>query len=261
MFGSLTVALAAFAYSLQIYFDFSGYSDMAIGTAKILGFDLPRNFNLPYLAHNVTELWKRWHINLSAWLQEYLYISFGGNRKGKARTYLNLFLTMVIGGLWHGANWTYLIWGALHGLALAVHKVWMTLTHSAEKKHKTLSNLLSIAITFLFTTICWIFFRADSLEHALRILGRIFAFCGGLEQPYLWFFVGLVVLIACSIAALLRSKAAKSALKKQNFSFVDGYYPLLDLKKFRHLLLFFVFCGLILCLAYTGGSPFIYGNY
>ena len=106
VFGSMTVLLAAFAYSLQIYFDFSGYSDMAIGCARILGFDLPRNFNLPYVSHNVTELWKRWHITLSTWLQEYLYISLGGNRKGKVRTYMNLVLTMLLGGIWHGANWT-----------------------------------------------------------------------------------------------------------------------------------------------------------
>lgn len=109
-FGSLTVLLATVAYSLQIYFDFSGYSDMAIGVSKILGIDLPRNFNLPYLAHNVTELWKRWHITLSSWLQDYIYISLGGNRKGKIRTYINLILTMVIGGIWHGANWTYIVW-------------------------------------------------------------------------------------------------------------------------------------------------------
>lgn len=103
-FGSLTVLLAVIAYSFQIYFDFSGYSDMAIGVAKILGFNLPRNFNLPYLAHNVTELWKRWHISLSSWLMEYLYFPLGGSRKGKFRNYLNLVLTMVIGGIWHGAN-------------------------------------------------------------------------------------------------------------------------------------------------------------
>lgn len=110
-FGSLTVFLAAIAYSLQIYFDFSGYSDMAIGVARMFGINLPRNFNLPYLSHNVTELWKRWHITLSTWAQEYLYISLGGNRKGRARTYINLILTMVIGGIWHGANWTYIVWG------------------------------------------------------------------------------------------------------------------------------------------------------
>lgn len=149
-FGSLTVFFAAVAYSLQIYFDFSGYSDMAIGVSKILGIDLPRNFNLPYLAHNVTELWKRWHITLSSWLQDYIYISLGGNRKGKVRTYLNLILTMVIGGIWHGANFTYIVWGLLHGIALAVHKVWMTLTYSDSKSIQESQILYqSVSLSYL----------------------------------------------------------------------------------------------------------------
>lgn len=154
VFGSATVLFAVISYSLQIYFDFSGYSNMAIGVARILGFDLPRNFNLPYVAHNVTELWKRWHITLSSWLQDYVYISMGGNRKGKFRTYFNLIATMVIGGFWHGANWTFLIWGLLHGVALAVHKVWMQITKSREKKHSVVANGVSIILTFFFTTFC-----------------------------------------------------------------------------------------------------------
>jgi len=262
-FGSLTVFLAAVAYSLQIYFDFSGYSDMAIGVAKILGFNLPRNFNLPYLAHNVTELWKRWHITLSSWLQDYLYISLGGNRKGKVRTYINLVLTMVIGGIWHGANWTYIIWGLLHGLALAVHKGWMTLTGSATKKHSIVSNIVSIVLTFLFTTFCWIFFRAESMSQAIIIIKRIFSFESGLEQPYMWLIISFVVLIVSSVIAYIVSKKKTDIklLKKTNISMVDGYYPLVDMTKFWGLVAFFVFCGLMLCLAYTGGSPFIYGNY
>lgn len=261
VFGSLTVFLAAIAYSLQIYFDFSGYSDMAIGVSKLFGFELPRNFNLPYLSHNVTEFWKRWHITLSSWLQEYLYISLGGNRKGKGRTYFNLILTMVLGGIWHGANWTYIIWGLIHGIALALHKIWMKITKSPDQKHSVAANGISVAMTFLFTTFCWIFFRADSLSHAITIIGRIFSFKAGLEQPYIWLFAAAVVLGICSLAAVIRSKKADSDIKKKNVSSADGYYPILDLTKFWHLVIFFVFCGLIFCLAYTGGSPFIYGNY
>ena len=262
-FGSLTVFLAAVAYSFQIYFDFSGYSDMAVGVAGILGISLPRNFNLPYIAHNVTELWKRWHITLSAWLQDYLYIPLGGNRKGTARTYMNLFLTMVIGGIWHGANWTYIVWGSLHGIALAIHKAWMTLTGSNSKKHSAFSNLISVCLTFLFTTFCWIFFRAESVTQAFLIIKRIFSFDSGLEQPYLWLFISFVIFIISSIIVFAKTGRcqAPGAIDKTNVSFIDGYYPLVDLTTFRGLVLFLVFCGILLCTAYTGGSPFIYGNY
>ena len=260
-FGSLTVFLAAIAYSLQIYFDFSGYSDMAIGVSKIIGVNLPSNFNLPYLAHNVTEFWKRWHITLSSWLQEYLYIPLGGNRKGKARAYVNLVITMVLGGIWHGANWTYIVWGLLYGVALAVHKIFMRVTKSAERPHLVLTDVISIFVTFLFTTFGLVFFRADSVVHAFEILKRMFGFHSGLEQPYVWLFVAVAVFVASSLAAAIKSKRCTVHGTKQNVSYIHGFYPILDLAKFWHLVLFFVFCGLILCLAYTGGSPFIYGNY
>ena len=260
-FGSGTVLLATLAYSLQIYFDFSGYSDMAIGVSKMIGIELPRNFNLPYLSHNVTEFWKRWHITLSNWLQEYVYISLGGNRKGKIKTYLNLVLTMLIGGLWHGANWTYIIWGFLHGIALVIHKVWMKLTKSGEKKHSTIGNIFAIIVTFLFINFCWIFFRAESIEKSFIIIRRIFSFKSGVSQPYMWFFIALIIFVITSVVAIIRSKDNKNNLKKLNVSFVNGYYPLVKLDSFWGLVLFFVLCGLILCWAYTGGSPFIYGTY
>lgn len=261
-FSSFTVFLAVVAYSFQIYFDFSGYSDMAIGVGKMLGIEMPKNFNLPYLAHNVTELWKRWHITLSTWLMKYLYISLGGNRKGKFRTYLNLILTMVIGGIWHGANWTYVIWGLLHGLALAAHKAWMELTGSAKKTHSAVSNVISITLTFLFTTFCWIFFRAESLPKALAVIGRIFSFKTGVFQPFLWLFITLIIYFVCVAVAVNKSRSnPEEKPKKLNFSFVNGFYPTLDLSKFWHLVVLFVFVGCIILFAYTGGSPFIYGNY
>ncbi len=260
-FGSFTLFLGAIAYALQIYLDFSGYSDMAIGVAKILGFDLPRNFNIPYIAHNVTELWKRWHMTLSSWLMEYLYIPLGGSRKGKVRTYINLILTMVIGGIWHGANWTYIIWGLLHGVALAVHKVWMTLAKSRENASHIVGTVISIVLTFLFTTFCWIFFRSDSIAAAWNYIGGMFSFRSGLEQPYLWLFVDIFLIAGCTIVAAVRSKKKHPVQKYKNTSFIDGFYPILNISKFWSLVVFFVFIGLILCLAYTGGSPFIYGNY
>lgn len=261
VFDSLTVFIAVIAYSLQIYLDFSGYSDMAIGVAKILGFDLPRNFNLPYLSHNVQELWKRWHISLSSWLMEYLYFPLGGSRKGKIRTYINLILTMVIGGIWHGANWTYVFWGFLHGIALAFHKLWMKLTKSNLKKHSIFSNIVSIVITFLFTTFCWIFFRADSIQQAFEIILRIFAFDSGLEQPYFWFFISLAFVIGYAVFCLVKSKKQGLQPKKMNYSYVQDEYLVKDLSKFWNLVFFFVLLGAVLCFAYTGGSPFIYGNY
>lgn len=260
-FSSLTVFLATLAYSLQIYFDFSGYSDMAIGVSKIIGINLPRNFNLPYLSRNVTELWKRWHISLSSWLQEYLYISLGGSRKGKIRTYVNLVLTMVIGGIWHGANWTYIIWGLLHGVALAVHKVWMLITKSPDKKHGAVSNVVSIVVTFLFVNFCWIFFRAPSFDVAMTIIGRMVSFDVGITQIYAWFIFAAIVYIIGMTCAVVKSKREGLVSRKQNMCPVEGYYPLMDLTKFTSQVVFFVFLGLIIALAYTGGSPFIYGNY
>lgn len=260
-FGSATVLLAAFAYSFQIYFDFSGYSDMAIGCARILGWNLPRNFNLPYLSHNVTELWKRWHISLSAWLQEYLYISLGGNRKGKIRTYVNLVVTMLLGGIWHGANWTYVIWGLMHGLALAIHKVWMVMTRSSDKKHSKFANIFSIIITFLFTTFCWIFFRADSWNHAIEIIGQIISFKRGLEQPYMWFFIATIILVASTLIAYIKSGKSNQQTKNLNISSIDAFYPVLNLSSFWGQVAFFTLCGLTAGLAYLDGSPFIYGRY
>ncbi len=128
-FSPLTVASGVVAYSFQIYCDFSGYSDIAIGVSRIIGFDLPENFNMPYLSTSITEFWRRWHMTLSKWLRDYLYIPLGGNRRGRLRTYFNLLMTMLLGGLWHGANWTFVIWGGLHGLALAGHKLWIETNH------------------------------------------------------------------------------------------------------------------------------------
>lgn len=261
-FGSLTISLSAIAYAFQVYYDFSGYSDMAIGVSRLFGIDLPRNFNLPYVAHNVTEMWKRWHITLSNWLQKYVYISLGGNRKGTIRTYINLIITMVVGGFWHGANWTYLTWGFLHGVALAIHKLWMKASGSDRKKHTAISNVLCICLTFLFHSFCCIFFRAESMGQAITIIKRIFTFQKGLEQPYLWLFISIIVTAIASISAYIKAVRKNTpSSNKTNVSIVEGYYPLVDLSSFRGLVVFFVICGILLCLAYTGGSPFIYGKY
>lgn len=164
---------AVYGFALQIYGDFSGYSDIAIGIALLLGFRLPLNFNSPYKAVSTTDFWRRWHISLSTWLRDYLYIPLGGNRKGNFNTYKNLMITMLLGGLWHGADWKFVIWGGLHGAGLAIHKLWRTVIPSKENP-SMLSRLFWGFITFQFVCLCWIFFRAESYEEALFIIGRIF---------------------------------------------------------------------------------------
>ena len=159
-YHSFTVVLGVVSYSLQIYFDFSGYSDMAIGVAKMVGFNFEPNFNLPYLARNISDFWKRWHISLSSWLQDYLYIPLGGSKKGKIRTYLNLMLVMLLSGLWHGAGANFIFWGALHGAALCLHKLWRA--RHPEPARSAAGRILSVAATFCFVCLCWVFFRAQS---------------------------------------------------------------------------------------------------
>jgi D-alanyl-lipoteichoic acid acyltransferase DltB (MBOAT superfamily) len=165
--------LAIYGYGLQIYCDFSGYTDIAIGVALILGFRLPVNFNSPYKAKSITDFWKRWHISLSQWLRDYLYISLGGNRKGKIRTYINLMITMLLGGLWHGASLKFVIWGGLHGIGLVFNKIWNSI-FKGHLKSTFFGRLLAVFITFQFVSFCWIFFRAPDLENVKIMLKQIF---------------------------------------------------------------------------------------
>ena len=177
-YGEKTVLfywLYAAAYMLHIYFDFSGYSDMAIGLGRIFGFRFCENFNYPYISASITEFWRRWHISLSSWLRDYLYISLGGNRKGKIRQYANLIITMFLGGLWHGASWNFVFWGMLHGVALAAHKFWMGITgrKKGERSHG-IRRFFGIVITFHFVCFCWIFFRNADFSTSLDMLNQIF---------------------------------------------------------------------------------------
>ena len=250
-YSSLTLLLAAYAYAIQIYCDFSGYSDMAVGCARILGYNLPRNFNLPYLSQNVSEFWKRWHISLSSWLQEYLYIPLGGNRRGEARTYLNLMLTMLIGGLWHGANWTFVTWGALHGLALCVHKIWAKWRkRRGSAAPGPLGTALSVLLTFHWAAFCFVVFRASSVKEAFLIFRGIFTLRPGVTHIAFWAVAALALMALAEAAACLRSRRRGIA--------PEGYYPILDLTAIQGLTLFFAFLGLTLALGYTGQSPFIY---
>jgi D-alanyl-lipoteichoic acid acyltransferase DltB (MBOAT superfamily) len=156
------------SYTFQLYFDFSGYTDMAIGMSLLFNIHLPINFNSPYKALSIQDFWRRWHMTLSRFLRDYLYIPLGGNRKGKFRTYNNLIITFILGGLWHGAGWTFVFWGLLHGVALAIHRAWSELGFKMNK-------MLAWLITFNFINITWVFFRAKEFEDAVMVLGAMFS--------------------------------------------------------------------------------------
>lgn len=175
LYSGLENLFGVYGYALQIYCDFSGYSDMAIGIALLLGFRFPINFNSPYKSDSVTDFWHRWHISLSTWLRDYLYISLGGNRKGKLRTYINLVLTMLLGGLWHGASWNFVVWGGLHGAALALHKGLRSLLHRPKQYRSTgWRKVAAVFITFHFVCLCWIFFRNSTFDGSISMISQIF---------------------------------------------------------------------------------------
>ncbi len=174
--GMLTAWSGAAAFAMQIYFDFSGYTDMAIGMAKLFGFHFPLNFRRPYLASSITDFWHRWHISLSRWLRDYLYIPLGGNRKGFMLTYRNLMITMLLGGLWHGASWNFVIWGGYHGVLLAIER-------PLPSRTIRLLYPFQAALTFALVTIGWVFFRAANLQDSVYVLRQMFA--GSVSGPML----------------------------------------------------------------------------
>jgi alginate O-acetyltransferase complex protein AlgI len=191
--------VGAFAYAFQIYFDFCGYSDMAVGLGRMLGFEFPRNFDAPYRSQSITELWRRWHISLSSVLRDYLYYTLGGNRKGAGRTYFNLAVVMVIGGMWHGAKWTFIFWGAFHGLLLAVER-W----HGKRSLYEWLPRPGRIGVTFLLMMLSWVLFRADNLTAATDYYRAMFGagrpgnigllLAGSIYTPY-----HMLILFVCAV--------------------------------------------------------------
>ena len=247
-FSSVSVLLAVLAYALQIYFDFSGYSDMAIGSARCLGYELERNFDLPYISANVSEFWKRWHISLSSWLQQYLYISLGGNRRGRARTYLNLMLTMLLGGLWHGAGVNFIIWGGLHGAALCVHK--MYLARRGKCSSGRAARVISTMATFTFVCLCWIFFRAQTLGQAMLVLKRLLIWRGGVTHIYTWAVAAPLLMAAATLWCARHHRNPDGS--------IHGELPMFRLGTFGGTLAYALLVGLVLILMYTGANPFIY---
>ncbi len=168
--GAMDAWYGVTAYAFQIYFDFSGYSDMAIGLGLMLGFVFPKNFDSPYRARSITEFWRRWHISLSSWLRDYLYIPLGGSRHGPGRTYVNLAVVMLLGGLWHGAAWNFVVWGALHGLLLSTERLW-----GAHPPYRRWPGAVQTLATFVLVLFTWVFFRASDLPAAIRYVGSMLA--------------------------------------------------------------------------------------
>ncbi len=197
LYTGMETLIGVYGYALQLYYDFSGYTDIAIGSAMLLGLKLPENFNRPYQSQNIAEFWRRWHISLSNWLRDYLYFSLPGLRsRWKVFTYTNLVVTMVLGGLWHGPSWTFVIWGTLHGVALAVQHGWRAARGNPKPSGEWLPRIVSTFITAHFVIFAWIFFRATSVENSLEVLARI----GSLTVSFDNISAGLAVVLA--IAAL-----------------------------------------------------------
>ena len=246
-YGGLETAMAIAGYTMQIYCDFSGYSDMAIGIALILGFRLPDNFRLPYQSKNITEFWRRWHISLSSWLRDYIYIPLGGNRRGRARTYINNLATMLIGGLWHGAAWKFVFWGGMHGVGLMVHKAckpWLDRSPDAWYV-----RALSWLVTMTFVSLLWVFFRADSFGDAATIITQAFTdfdlshFTPFVAERFTWC-VMMVIIIALHALPL-------GWLDRASRWFVDAPWIV-------KLLIFIVVVQLTLQFMSAEVKPFIY---
>lgn len=226
--SGMLVILATIAFAFQIYCDFSAYSDIARGTAKLMGFELMLNFNIPYMATNPSDFWKRWHISLSTWLRDYLYISLGGNRVGKIRNYLNLAITMILGGLWHGACWTFIFWGIYHGFLLIMHRLYVEYLKpsNSPQTNGIVYTVFCVFIMFIFTCFGWLLFRANSMDQVCRFTQSVFLRFEMNEEVlfylkriifYIW---PLLVMEACQ---LLKSDLKFVVHQKNNFLYLNYY--------------------------------------
>lgn len=223
--------IGALAYTFQLYFDFSGYCDMALGLARMFGIRLPVNFNSPYKATSISDFWRRWHITLSHFLRDYLYIPLGGNRCGPVRRYGNLMITMLLGGLWHGASWTFVFWGGLHGAYLAVNHGWSALVSAGyipSLLPKSVGNVLSRGITLLAVVVAWVYFRAESFDGANNILAGMTGL-STVYEPKLW---AAMVTGTAPVWAAMICLAAIVFLLPNAIEFTENYNPILGLKKF-----------------------------
>lgn len=238
--------LGAFIYGLQIYFDFSGYSDMAIGLGKMFGFNIPENFNYPYISTSVREFWKRWHMTLSRWFKDYLYIPLGGNRKSKIIVYRNLFIVFFVTGLWHGANWTFIIWGLFHGAFIIIEK--MGLQKRLQKSPKIISHIYLL----LIVTISWVFFRSETIEKAFGFIKAMFSYKISTNTEFLNFYFSTELTLISIIAIIISTPFLRNMSFFKNWSKTKSFSYI---KTFSLLLLFILCCVYVSVEAY---NPFIY---
>jgi alginate O-acetyltransferase complex protein AlgI len=246
-YNGISIIWAIIGYSMQIYCDFSGYSDMAIGIARILDFDLGKNFDLPYLSKNPSEFWRRWHISLSSWFRDYVYIPLGGSRVGKVKTYRNLFITMVLSGFWHGANWTFVIWGTFHGIALSTHKVFIDFSKKVKKSSGILGNLFSCALNFIFVSLLWVIFRAANMGQVFEILSGLFR-STGVTYVNVFVVVYFIIIVIINVVSVIKNGGQAFTL---NF----------DLDHFKGQFIVCTWVFLIIMFMYVGDSAFIYAQF
>jgi D-alanyl-lipoteichoic acid acyltransferase DltB (MBOAT superfamily) len=251
--GGTTLIVATFFFAIQIYCDFSGYSDIALGCAKVMGFKLMTNFNRPYFSTSISEFWKRWHISLSTWFKDYLYISLGGNKVSIPRWYFNLFIVFLISGIWHGANWTFIIWGALNGFYL----VFAIISQKFRTKFNTLIGLnkvpklyhaIQVITTFLLACFAWIFFRANNVTDAFSIIKKIFTFKGELYYEN----ISMLVYSVFGIAILFAVEFKREYFGRHGFSVFENKNPIVRNLAFAVLII------LILLIGVFDGGQFIY---
>lgn len=244
---SPTIALAMVSFTLQIYLDFSGYSDMAIGVARMMGYTLPRNFDMPLLSTNIAEFWRRWHISLSTWFRDYMYIPLGGNRKGEIRTCLNLMAVMTVCGLWHGADWVFVVWGFAQGGAMVINRIYRKLRKIDKNTYiSPVKKMIAWIPTIIFVIFSFALFKSSSMADFLVLLKKLFSFSGsGIHHMYVYTFIGIAVMAVASIFAIRNNKG-------------HGYYPLLDLKKLGSKVIFAVAIWVAILFSFTGSNPFVY---
>ncbi|OMP32512.1 membrane-bound O-acyltransferase family protein [Mangrovimonas sp. DI 80] len=249
--SALIAWLGILAYSFQIYFDFSGYSDMAIGLGKMFGFNFPENFNFPYISKSIQEFWRRWHITLSSWFKDYLYISLGGNRKGKMFTYLNLFIVFLLTGLWHGANWTFIVWGLIHGGFMIIERI------GFKDRLQKLPNVISHLYTLLVVGLSWVFFRSDTIQDSINYLGNLFSLKNETNIDFLNFYLTKEVLFVLVLAVTFSTPLVDSTKKglKRLGIFPKSNESIHTVKFVCLIALFIISCFYVATDSY---NPFIY---